>query len=347
LLCAGAPPDDFAAASRLLSSHQHAEAAAAFARLARAAPDHELADDALFAAAELAEEQLAAPERALGLYQDVISRWPDGRLAARAQARVAYLGKNLAGGAAPLAEYRGIERDAPALPPTAVATRLVALLERHPGFPLADQARFRLATLHLEARRWPDALRALDALAASAAAAELANAAEKLRGDVLLAAGDRTGARAAYGRALGGPGPAADDARSSLRQLDTRVRRGRLALGAGLLLALYAFASAFALWRARVRPLVPPELRFYLPVAVVLVGAAATENPAIGGATGIIAATGALVTFLAAQPAPGVSPRALRLAGGVLAVAAGAYLAIHTQGLTDLLLETLRFGPER
>ena len=74
----------FDAASERIASDP-AGAAIAFLALADAHPDDDYAADALLEAAELDEERLALPDRALALYERILSRYPDSRLALRAR----------------------------------------------------------------------------------------------------------------------------------------------------------------------------------------------------------------------------------------------------------------------
>jgi hypothetical protein len=85
------------------------------------------------------------------------------------------------------------------------------------------------------------------------------------------------------------------------------------------------------------------------------IAAAATENRSITLATSAIAVGGALVVWLNASASTArlqrgpmsVSERLLRALACALAVLAVTYLAIWAAGLTDLVAETLRMGPER
>ncbi|HWM85678.1 MAG TPA: hypothetical protein VNO33_07565, partial [Kofleriaceae bacterium] len=60
----------FAAAANLIAEDREAEAAAALEKLAREAPEHAMAPEALFRAADLFEDRLADPARALALYEE-------------------------------------------------------------------------------------------------------------------------------------------------------------------------------------------------------------------------------------------------------------------------------------
>jgi hypothetical protein len=122
---------------------------------------------------------------------------------------------------------------------------------------------------------------------------------------------------------------------------------------------LYLLAFAWLQVRAvvpRARLLrVPLELLYYLPVAVLFVAAALTENRAIGLATSVIAVGGAGVVWLTSlgysarlERGPMTAgARAGRIAAVTLAILALVFLAVQVTGLTDIVIETFRSGPER
>jgi len=95
----------------------------------------------------------------------------------------------------------------------------------------------------------------------------------------------------------------------------------------------------------------PTELLYYLPVAGLFAAAGATENAAIGWATGGMAAGGAVITWLTGAGTPERAvrwpERTLRALALALAVLSLAFIAIQWAGLTDLVVETFRAGPER
>jgi len=119
-------------------------------------------------------------------------------------------------------------------------------------------------------------------------------------------------------------------------------------------LVVFAWLQIRRVPRARLRR-VPLELLYYAPVAVLFVAAALTENRAIGVATAGIAVGGAAVVWLtslglAARLERGPLSRAARIgrvAAVALAVGALVFLAVQATGLTDIVLETFRTGPER
>ena len=141
-------------------------------------------------------------------------------------------------------------------------------------------------------------------------------------------------------------------------ELGKRIRRGRrrdrfvviswLALAA-VFLGL-AGSLAWAARKAKRLSLRPPiEVIYMAPVAAVLVAASFTAHRAIGPAVAWISGVGIVLAWL--------SGAALELRGGrvrsvlhvlacVIGVACAGYLALTHDGLIDLLVETVRFGPD-
>jgi hypothetical protein len=90
-------------------------------------------------------------------------------------------------------------------------------------------------------------------------------------------------------------------------------------------------------------------------VAALFVAAALTENRLVGWATVIIAVAGAVVVWASSASTSArlergpmaTGERLWRSLGAAAAVLAIMVLAVQVTGLTDLVLETLRTGPER
>ena len=106
-------------------------------------------------------------------------------------------------------------------------------------------------------------------------------------------------------------------------------------------------------WRApRARP--PIELWFVGPIAAVLVGVSVTAHRAIAPAVTLIAAvglalgwlSGATLELLRARGRPTRLRGVIHVAACTVAIVAVAYIALTRDGLLDLLVETVRFGPE-
>jgi hypothetical protein len=174
---------------------------------------------------------------------------------------------------------------------------------------------------------------------------------KKARADVLLRRGRAAEARVLYeelqrsadpiARAGGNEGIAAVGA--------TRLR-GVLITLALIWIALFVAFHGYT-GRRHLRP-VPVELLYYLPVAGLFALAGATENASIAWATGGLAGGGALITWAAAagtraRDAMASLERVARALALMLAVLAVAYVVIQWSGLSDLVVETFKAGPER
>jgi TolA-binding protein len=339
----------FEAAIRREAAGEYAGAAADLEQLARRQPGDPFADDALFEAAVLAEERLSDPARAARLYDEVATRYPQSRLSRRARTRADFLGTSLRTGEAPLAEYQRIQAEGARDPKAAVAA-MEKLLREHPDFALADRALYWLGTRLVEQGRKAEGIERYLELERRFPSSEWSLRAKKSRADLLLSRGHTgeatdlyqqlAGSHDAIARAGGNEGLAAVHS--------YRVRRG-LVIGAAAWLLLFVGFHA-ATGRRRLRR-APTELLYYLPVAGLFTAAGATENASIGWATGGMAAGGAVITWITGAGTPERPvrwpERALRALALALAVLSLAFIAIQWAGLTDLVLETFRAGPER
>ncbi len=185
---------------------------------------------------------------------------------------------------------------------------------------------------------------------------EWARRAEKARADILLSRGHPFAARVLYRQLAAMSDPIAHSAgQEGLADSVSWVVRAILVAVCICYLLAFAFLHLRAVVpRARLRR-VPLELLYYLPVAILFVTAALTENRAIGLATSGIAVGGGAVVWLtslsfAARLERGPISLAARLgrsAAIVLAVLALMFLAVQATGLTDIVIETFRSGPER
>ncbi|HEX2688802.1 MAG TPA: hypothetical protein VHN14_19400 [Kofleriaceae bacterium] len=320
--------------------------------------------DVLFAAGRACEDRLLDPGRAVALYDRLVSEHPTARAATAATRRAAALREQIGphGETAALAtEFARLIARADAQPAQAViqhAERLAAAA--WPGAPtaalwLADwlrrsgrfaeaQARYADVTL-----RWPALPQAQAALRGGAGCA--------------LDAHDWSLAEALANRL-----PAADAAEAAIRDdllaaAARQHRRARWYIAAWLAIVV-AFAALFGSLleavlrgppgtrRSALRP--PIEVVFVGPIAAVLVGVAFTAHRLIAPAVATIAGGGLVLAWLSGAAleqlrARGRSrtPRSivhvvLCLAG----VAALGYVALTRDHLVDMLIETVRFGPE-
>ncbi|HEY3359462.1 MAG TPA: tetratricopeptide repeat protein [Polyangia bacterium] len=335
-----------------------AAAARAFEEFARTHPGDVVADDALAQAAQLAEERLGEPARALALYRTILERYPNRRASRRAEVRARFLEQALRSGAAPLAEYQQIVGGFGSRPKDESIRRMQALLARTPGFALADRAAYWIGSVYLQQRRFDEALAAFAAVEARYPASEWAQRARKARGDILAERGDLTGARRAYESIMrdGDPSFAATGAFAAAR-VTTELWRARLAR-AGLWVALLALALALVALRRVGRGLlaIPVEVKLYVPAAALFTALAWRDNPALGRALLELVAVvavglhllGHLAREAAAQPRRRRWRRGLALGlGVVLFVGAVGFRAVYRSGLMSMALETVRNGVER
>jgi tetratricopeptide (TPR) repeat protein len=344
---------EFEAATNLEAKGDFQGAARALEALAQAHPDDPFADDALFEAAVLAEERLADPARAAKLFTQVAEKYPSSRLARRARARADFLGSSLKSGAGPLVEYQEIVNGAARRPVDESIARMEKLLVANPDFALADRALYWLGGALADQKRSADALARYQELERRFPSSEWAVRAKKSRGELLLRAGKLADARRLFEELAGSSDPLARAlAEEGLQIARSSIRRRALSWVCGIYLALFLIGHAVVLWRKRKDLKVPAEVLFYIPIAVIFSLAAATENRSIGWATFAIALGGAAVVY-ATSSSFAVRDKLTALRGALgVALAAGAvfavvFLAIQSNQLTDLVIETFRMGPER
>ena len=346
----------FAAATALEAKGQFAEAAAALEQLGHEQPNDSFAPDALFEAAVVAEERLSDPARARRLYEEVATKYASSRLSRRARTRADFLARSLTTGEAPLREYDDIIGGAPNRSRAESRARMEALLQKWPTFALADRALFWLGQRLAEEHRWNDAVARFAELEQRFPSSEWALRAKKSRADILLSRGHPFVARAIYKELIAhGDAVARSAGTEGLADSVAWIARTIGVVVCILYLLAFAWMHVRAVVpRARMRR-VPLELFYYLPVAVLFVAAALTENRAIGIATTLIAVGGAAIVWVTSlgfasrlERGPMTTgARALRIASVALAIIALVFLAVQATGLTDIVIETFRSGPER
>jgi hypothetical protein len=326
-------------------------------------PAGELSADALFAAGRACEDKLLDPARAAALYERVVTEHPDARVAAAAAKRLAAL-RELTGSrgetaaqAHELAQLMA-RTDVPAdeqvrraaqladgaWPGAPAAGLWLADALRRAGRPTEAQARYAAV-----AARWPERAEGQAALRGGAGCA--------------LDAHDWSLAEALAAR-LAIEDPADRRTRDDLIAAAARGRRR----DRWYAIACVAIAAAFAAllgslaeaalrgprgnrWSA-LRP--PIEVAYLAPVVAVLIGAAFTAHRLIAPAVTIISLGGVALSWLSGAALERLRAdgrrRGLRTAAHILvcigAVAALAYVALVRGDLLDLLLETVRSGPE-
>ena len=356
--------DRFNDAANQIGEEKYAAAAAALEALAAEAPEHRLAPEALFTAAELREEHLADPAAALALYKKIQAAYPDSRPALAAARRAAAIDKQIGHdqeGLEAQRRFTEIREGFPGRPEAESIAMTEALLREFPGWVGAPSVALWLAEVDLRAGRFESAMRRYAAVAERYPDSEA-------RFDALLGAGDaalrlgRTGEAEGFYRMLE---PAGDPSRETLKrealgQLEQARGRQRLAWFAGILAlaGVLALAGSLALATRSARlaagALWPPptEVVYLAPVAAVLSAAAFTGYAGLGPAVTCISLAGIATAWLsgaglAARPGRrAVAPLVHALVAAIVVLGV-TYMALLRFQLLDAVLETLRYGPER
>ena len=341
-----------------LSSTDPRAVAAAVDAIEHAPPD----PDALFAAGRACEDRLLDPARALALYERILAETPDARVASSAEVRAEHLRAQIGPHGEHAAEATAFATlvDAADRSPReqVIATADALGAAAWPGAPDAElwvaewlrrhgDCKTAAARYTAVVERWPQSSQARLARRGGAGCA------------LDIHAWDRAEELA---RAL--PGDSEDD-RDVRAGLLTAAARGRfherlyLAAWLGLALAVLALLASLAeatlrggrRWPAA-RP--PIEVLFLAPVAAVIVAVSFTAHRAIAPAVlrisliGLALAwlSGSALDLLRARSRP-VRMRALaHVAACAIGVVAIGYIAITRDGLLELLVETVRFGPD-
>jgi hypothetical protein len=360
------PPAPFLSRDALLDAlgaedlHLVERAVAAIGQLPASGADPDL----LFAAGRACEDKLLDPGRAAAIYDRVVAEHPTARVAIAAARRSAAL-RELAGphgeGAAYAAELAQLIARADGQPAGAVIQRAERLAgAAWPGAPaaalwLADWLRRSGRFVEAQARyadlvaRWPALPEARAALRGAAGCA--------------LDAHDWALAEALASR-LPASDPASQAIRADLLAAAAREhRRARWYLAAWLAITIAFGTLLGSLLEAALRSppgtrwsaLRPPmEIWFVGPVAAVLIGVAFTAHRLIAPAVATISLGGLALSWLSGAAlerlrARGRSRRLRSIAHVVVCIAGIAglgYVALTRDHLLDLLIETVRFGPE-
>jgi TolA-binding protein len=240
-----------------------------------------------------------------------------------------------------------------------------ALLAEHPTWAGTPRALLWLAEIHRRAGRNRDALARYLQAARDWPSSDEAVHAWRGAGD-MAARLDRFDEAERHYRSIPVASPAAqrsrDDALADLARsrLRERVHVTCFAILAAVIIGLLASlrqatGSARAALRALAR--VPIEVMFMLPIAALLTAGSFTGHESIGPAVTLVCAGGVFLTWLsgagldaarAPDSADGLRRRRplAHAAAVALAVLALCYIALHRGHLVDMILETVRFGPD-
>ena len=360
---ASSEQERFDAATAEMAAGNDREAAQHLEDLAAAAPTADLADDALFLAAQLFEEKLGEPKRAQMLYRQLLKVAPDSRFARAAKLRAEQLESAMGGddeGAEAFARFRQLVDASAKAGDAATIENMRQLIAEHPGWSGRGRvlswiggAKMRQGDFAAAAQSFESA-RGLAAKVGDRAAAFDAGLAEA---QALLSYGDYAKASARLSElATDTPSQriALADAKARVVQAQGRSRLAWFSLvGYALIVValLLAIRSARGSWRKALEALrrPPTELWLMLPFAVLFVSFAVTGNGAVAAAVVTSLLAGLIITWLS-----GVSLRSrpsgplvalAHAAGAALALACALFFALERNHLIDLVLATLRMGP--
>lgn len=361
----------FDQATEAMASGRVRDAAETFVSIADDAPALDLADDALFTAARLYEERLAEPTRALELYRRLLAAYPDSRTALAARRRqqdiVASIGSDHTGARA-LARFTRLLHEFPNTGEKRALKMAQDLLDEYAEWSGRARVLSWIADVHQRAGRYDEALshylRAVDASLQVPDNDESLLYAYRGAGEAALAL-ERFDDAERYFRQMpiGGDPSRARSLEDALAQVEQQRWRARLYLlsFAFLMLSLVALIALLRTavndWRSVVRAFFPPpfEAIFMAPIAGLLIAASMTAHYAIAPAVIIICVGGLALTWLSGAGLVAARTRDNRMSAWrpiihavvcVVAVVALSYIAIHHNRLIDMLLETVRFGPD-
>lgn len=338
----------FDRAMEQLGTKDAAQATAALKDLAIKHPHSELAPEALFAAAQQLEEQQNQPAEALRLYRLLVASHPESRLLRRAESRIAQLSVSLQSGEAQLVRFQTILRATSDKSPER-ATQLQALLSDEPQFALLDQVMYLLLDGAIR-RGAPDSEIATLAtqLATRFPHSDFGARGEQAYAEHLLRSGRYSDARRVYLQLAHRPEPLwQKTATDGLSALSDAERRRLIAAMAGLTL----LGSMLGIALRRRNELWPPplEVAYYLPVGLFFVLVASLlQGTQFARPLLVLLIGGVALCWLSAAAARSVKRPSLLFGAlwraGLAAILC--YLSIERQGLLELVLETLRNGPE-
>lgn len=314
---------------------------------------------ALFAAARACEDRLADPVRALALYTRIARDFPHAGAAIAAARRADQLRAEIGTGTAEATAFAQLVARADQLSVEDVSRRAEALATA--SWPGAADAALWLAEYLRRLRHFAQAdARYADVIAHWSGSKQSSGAARGRAGNALdVGDWDR-----AVTLATALPTDNATDTAvrtDILRAAGRGAARAKRYVGSWIALGLVALilvgSLVQALWqngwhRQLWRP--PIEVLYLGPIGVVFVAAAFTAHKAIAPAvlrimtTGIALAwlSGATLELLRTNGRPLRARSIAHIVACTIGVVAIAYIAMTRDGLLDMLIETVRFGPE-
>jgi hypothetical protein len=316
----------------------------------------------LFRAARACEDTLADPKRALALYERITREIPNARIATSAERRVGMLRAQVGASGEhgdKAAELARLVASADTLAADEIERRAQVLVVA--AWPGAPEAALWLAEWLRRTGRLDDAQRRYDEVVTRWPGTSHALLA--IRGGAGNALDNRDWNRA---EALAEQLPAVEEADRIVRDnLLGLARRGRkidgwytrawviAMLGCAVMLGSLIEASRHGGWqRPRMWP--PIEVAFLAPVAAVMVGVALTTHQLIAPAVLILSIGGLVLAWVSGSTLDTLKARGRSVRGRAVfhvfvclfTVAALLYVALVRDNLLEMVIETVRFGPE-
>ena len=338
-------------------------AATLLEQAARSATDPRIASETLFLLGELYEERLDRPTDASATYRKLQRLYPQSRVAIAAAGRLEVLETMLGSGADDedskrLGRFLAIRRNAVEGDANASLLQAEALLTEDAEWPSAPQVRLWMAGVALRDGQRERAetlyLKAIDSNDADVQFEARLGAA-----NLVKERGDYDAARSLAEGIDPGAAPGRVQAkREALKSIEAARGRAGLASYAKALLVLIPVLWIVLIgWRKRslrgaLRALWPPpgEAIYLAPVLAVFIAAAFTGHVPIAWAVLTVAIAGIATTWLSGsvlRELPRSWPTAIGVAvTAALVVTCALFLALHRGGLIDLMISTLRFGPD-
>ena len=324
-------------------------------------PKSRTAPEALFLAGELFEEQLDRPSEAADAYRRVTVDYPDSRVAVASSRRLASLATLIGNDPQDnerLGQFLAIRRTSLEIGDKRALVLAEELLASAPDWAGADQVRVWMAGV---AMRLGDRVRA-ETLYRSV----LGSSDEQLVFEVTLAAAELALERNDFAEArklttsieVDGNAGRGEARREMLLAVDAAQFRLKVARAALVILILVPLLFLVLLgWTTRsfrgvAKTLWPPPIEtiFLFPILVVFAIASTTGHHGIAEAVFFVGTIGWATSWLSGvtlRSAPATWRRRLGCAlGSALAVGSAFYLALHRNDLIDLIITTVRFGPD-
>lgn len=372
LAAPGTPAERYEAATEMVTEARYREAAAEMVAIADEHPESRLAADALFAAAQLYEEKLASPTRALELYDRLARDYPDSRTALASSRRAAILRRDLGpggGGATPLARFTEIGQGHTKRPESESIAMMEELVEQNPKWVGLPRALLWLGRAYEQTGQLDKAKQRFLEAARAAPGTEHEFDGYRGAGRVAVAQGNFEEAERLYRAMPLGDDPARiRDFEYAIEHLDRERLRARLYIASYVILALFLIGMLLSLrlasgsWRRAGRDLArpPTEVLFMVPITLILIAASYKGHPEIRPAVAIVCFGGMVIAWLsgaglvAARASRHAEPSrwrrllrpSLHILACVAAVGAVCYIAVHRTRLIELVIATARFGPD-